>query len=50
MGECILVGLFKAQDQTALLIPAIADWVAVVDEQLRAGFTCLDTIDEGTFG
>jgi hypothetical protein len=34
-GESIPVGSFKAQDQTAVLIPAIADWVAVVDEQLR---------------
>jgi len=34
-GEAILIGSFKAQDQTAVLIPAIADWVAVVDEQLR---------------
>jgi len=34
-GEAIPIGSFKAQDQTAVLIPAIADWVATVDEQLR---------------
>jgi len=34
MGECIPVGLFKAQDQTAVLIPAISDWIVVVYEQL----------------
>jgi hypothetical protein len=34
-GEAIPIGSFKAQDQTAVLIPAFADWVAVVDEKLR---------------